>query len=191
MYEMWNIYYQLACRHADLSLIIQSRAKEAERRGSERTREVWYDNLYFSIVKWSKCFYVSNRKEDVRSFEDFREGEKWSSNQRKVNTRQTDEIVLRNGLQSKSFSFVSVFPCLIWCFKIAMIIAVPCWHLWHLVTLAHLYRKTISSGPVHGSQVWYSITMRFPVVKGRRIKLFFSFSYSIRISAKEYDQCIK
>lgn len=106
MYEMWNIYYQLACRHADLSLIIQSRAKEAERRGSERTREVWYDHLYFSIVKWSKCFYVSNRKEDVRSFEDFREGEKWSSNQRKVNTRQTDEIVLRNGLQSKSFSFV-------------------------------------------------------------------------------------
>lgn len=129
----------------------------------------------------------------VGCFEDLSVDEKWWIQVIEAKlTADRDELVLGSNWQSKSFSAVYGFPRFNMIFQNCH--ADYCSlspSLEISLLLAYLYRKIISSGPIDGSQLWYSISMRFPVVKGRRILLFSLLLLEFLSFPKDYVQYMK
>lgn len=149
-------------------------------------------------MKWSRCLHpVFPQQRRRRRMPGGPQG-RWKvinpGNWSKVNSRERDELVLGSDWQSKSFSIVYIFPYFNMIFQkchadycsLSLSLDIN-------LLLAYLYRKLISSDPIGGLQLWYSINMRFPVLKGRMILWFFFPLLLLELlsSPKEYVQYTK
>lgn len=147
-------------------------------------------------MKWNRCLHHVFPQQRRRRRMPGRPQARWkginSGNWSQVNSRERDELVLGSDWQSKSFSIVYIFPYFNMIFQkrhddycsLSPSLEIS-------LLLAYLYRKLISSGPIGGFQLWYSINMRFPVVKGRMILIFSLLLLEFLPSPKEYVQYMK